>query len=183
MQFALLALHSHIGIVAISKQKKEEILKDLQENLKKAKDVIFVNFHGLNVSATNELRKLLRNLKVKYLVAKKTLIKKAFDSINFAGDMPELEGEIALAFSSDDPIVLARELKQFAKNHKIKFLGGVFENKYIDSNTVIMLANIPPREVLLAQFVNIINSPIQGTVVTLNGIITKFVRILSEIKK
>jgi len=168
----------------ITKQKKQEILKDLENNFKKAKLVVFVNFHGLNVSASAELRKLLREIGVKYLVAKKTLIKKALESFGFSGELPKLEGEISLALSEGDPLAPAKTLEQFAKKNKtIKLLGGVWDNKYINSETMMTLANIPSREVLLGQLVNVINSPIQGLVVTLNGITQKFVRVLSEISK
>jgi large subunit ribosomal protein L10 len=167
----------------ITKQKKEEILKDLKKALKKAKAVVFVNFHGLNVSISTQIRMALRKSGIKYFVTKKTLIRKAFEEFGFSGEMPVLEGEIALAISEDDPIVLAKELKSFFDKKNIKIAGGVFENRFIDDKTVVMLANIPPREVLLAQFVNVINSPIQGLVVTLDGVMGKFVRTLNEITK
>jgi large subunit ribosomal protein L10 len=170
--------------MSITRQKKGEILKDLEENFKKAKIIVFVNFHGLNVSAAAELRKLLREIGVKYLVAKKTLIKKALEGFGFGGELPKLEGEISLAFSESDPIISAKTLEQFAKKNKtIKLLGGIFENKYIGSEILVMLANIPPREVLLGQLVNVINSPIQGLVVTLNRVMENFLNVLSQIKK
>lgn len=167
----------------ITKQKKEEILKELKDNLKKSQIVIFVNFHGLDVAAANELRGILRGLGAKYTVAKKTLTKIALKEMSFSGDAPELEGEIGIAFSESDPITAAKELQKFAKEKEIKLIGGVFENKYIDGNTVVMLANIPSREVLLAQFANVINSPVKGMVVTLNGVMKNFVSALSQIKK
>lgn len=167
----------------ITKQKKTEILKDLKEALKKAKAVVFVNFHGLNVSISTQIRRVLRKSGIKYFVTRKTLIRKAFEEFGFSGEMPVLEGEIALAISEDDPIILVKELKNFFDKKNIKIIGGVFENRFIDEKTVVMLANIPSKEVLLAQFVNVINSPIQGTVVALNGIISKFVRTLNEVAK
>ncbi len=168
--------------MVVTKQKKEEILEKLKENLKKAKLVIFVNFHGLNVASAGELRKMLRKMEAGYSVAKKTLIKKAMEEIKFSGDMPGLEGEIGVAFSDNDSMETIKSLRDFAKKKNIKLIGGVFENKYIDDKTVIMLANIPPKEVLLAQFVNVINSPIQGVVVSLNEIMGNFVRVLNQIK-
>ncbi|MEK7575605.1 MAG: 50S ribosomal protein L10 [Patescibacteria group bacterium] len=167
----------------ITKQKKAEILENLKENIKKIAVLIFINFHGLSVAKSTELRRILRKNGAKYMVVKKTLIKKALDGFGFTGEMPALEGEIALAISSGDPIALAKELKQFSDKKNIKLTGGIFENRFIDEKTVIMLANIPPKEVLLARFVNVVNSPIQGTVVTLNGVINKFVRTLNEITK
>lgn len=166
-----------------TRQKKEEIIKDLKENLKKAKLIIFVNFHGLNVSAATQLRRLLGNIGARYLVAKKTLIKKALESFGLEGEILNLEGEVAMAFCEQDPILSAKAIEQFAKKNKaIKILGGVFENKYIGQKSVIMLANVPPREVLLGQFVHVINAPIQGLVVTLNGVMRNFVNVLNQIK-
>ncbi len=170
--------------MAITKQKKEEIIKNLQDNFKKAKIIVFVNFHGLNVAAAGELRDLLRDAGANYLVAKKTLIKRAFETIGFAGEMPELDGELGLAFSEDgDAVASAKTLKDFAKKNNIKLLGGVFENEFIGSETVVMLANIPSREVLLGQLVNVINSPIQGIAGTLNAVVSGFVRVISEVNK
>jgi len=168
----------------ITKQKKQEILKDLETNLKKAKIIIFINFHGLNVVTSHKLRKLLREIGVRYLVVKKTLAKKALEVVGFKGVMPNLEGELALAFSEQDPIISAKALEKFAKENKtIKLIGGVWDNKYINSEEVVMLANIPSREILLGKLVYIINSPIRGMVVTLNGVIKNLVSVLSQIKK
>ncbi len=170
--------------MAVTRQKKEEVLKSLKEGFKKAKIVMFVNFHGLNVKAANELRKILRGLGVSYGVAKKTLIKKALEGFSFEGVLPNLEGEIAVAVSENDSLETIKAVENFAKKNKtLKFAGGIFENKYIEGKTVVMLANIPPREILLGQLVNIINSPVRGLVVTLNGVTRKLVSVLSQIKK
>lgn len=168
--------------MAVTKQKKEEVLRKLKDGLKKSKFIVFVNFHGLNVASAGELRKMLRKMEAGYSVVKKTLIKKALEEIKFSGDIPELEGEIGVAFSENDSVETIKSLRDFAKKKNIKLIGGVFENKYIDDKTVIMLANIPPREILLAQLVNVINSPIQGVVVSLNEIMGNFVRVLNQIK-
>lgn len=169
--------------MAITKEKKKQIIDDLKEELKKARIIIFVNFHGLSVISAGDLRRKFREIGTKYKVAKKTLIKKTMEEFGFEGEWPELEGEVGVAFSEGDPIEPARILKDFAKKHNIKLLGGVFENKYIDADTIVMLANIPAKEVLLGQFVNIINSPIRGLVVTLNGVMRNFISVLSQIKK
>lgn len=171
--------------MAITRQKKEEILKEIEDKGKKSVSAIFVNFHGLNVAGATELRDILRNSGVDYLVAKKTLIKKAFDALKFKGEIPELDGEVAVAFGEKDAVAPAKEVFNFEKKHKdkIRMLGGVLEGEYIDSNKALALANIPSREVLYGKFVNVINSPIQGMVVTLNGVMKNFVSVLSQIKK
>ncbi len=169
--------------MAITKQKKEKILEELKKNLKKAQIVIFINFHGLNVSAAVKLRKLLLNLNTKYLVAKKTIIKKAMEEFNLTGVSFNLEGETALVFSEDCSLGFLKELNNFAQKENIKFLAGIFEKEYIDKNAVLKLASIPSKEILLCQFISVINQPMQGVVVTLNGIIKNLVSILNQIKK
>ncbi|OGI88404.1 50S ribosomal protein L10 [Candidatus Nomurabacteria bacterium RIFCSPLOWO2_01_FULL_33_24] len=155
----------------ITKDKKVEIIKILKEITAKAKSLIFVNFHGLSVSKISDLRRKLREQKVGYRVAKKTLIKKTLSNLKIEGNLPELEGEIALAWG-DDSIAPARGVYEFQKKYKdgIKIIGGIFEGKYMNQVEMNEIASIPPLQVLYGQFVNIINSPIQGLVIALNQI-------------
>jgi len=157
--------------MAITRPEKEKILKNLETGLRTAKIIIFVNFHGLNVTASHKLRKLLREIGVKYLVVKKTLVRKALEAVKFGGEMPKMEGELALAYSENDPLASAKAIEDFAKKNKtIKLIGGVFENGYLNAEKIIALANIPSREILLGKLVYVINSPIQRLVVALSRI-------------
>ncbi len=160
--------------MAITRQKKEEVLVGLQGNLKKAKFIAFVNFHGLSVALSSDLRRKLRAVGATYDVIKKTLVKKGLDDYKFGGALPEMEGETAIIISETDPISPSKVLQDFIKKNKIlKVTGGVFEENYVGPETITMLGSIPSREVLLAQIVNIINSPIQGFVVALDKIAEK----------
>src|SRR3989344_8437655 len=148
--------------MAITKVKKKELVADLTSELKDAPSVVFVNFHGLSVAETTNLRKNLREQGVSYRVAKKTLLRRALETTKTSGEIPELGGEVAIAYGTD-LLAPARESYNFEKTHKDSFriLGGIFEGKYLDQAGMLSIATIPPREVLLAQFVNLINSPIQ----------------------
>ncbi len=168
--------------MAVTRQKKETILQGLSGQFKEAQMVIFVNFHGLSTTATRKLRTLLRVTGSQYKVAKKTLIKKAMEALNVIGDMPNLEGEIALIFGADNLPVIAKSLIKFIKEHKeLTISGGILENKFIGSKMVSELATIPTREVLLAKLVYVINSPRQRLVGALGSDLRKFVNILSQI--
>jgi large subunit ribosomal protein L10 len=157
--------------MAITKAKKGEILSKIKEGLKHAKSLVFVNFHGLPVSGATELRRSLRGEGIGYFVAKKTLIRKAFADETLEGSMPELPGEIALAYG-EDLMAPAKGVYEFQKKNPdmVKIVGGVFEGKFMDASAMMAIATIPPREVLLAQFLNLINSPIQGLAVAVNEI-------------
>jgi large subunit ribosomal protein L10 len=157
--------------MALSKSKKKEVLTKVSEVADTAKSVVFVNFHGLTVGNSTEMRKQLRSAGVNYTVAKKTLAKKAFTEKGVKGTMPELEGELALAYS-DDLIAPAREVYQFEKKFdgKISILGGIFEGVYKDKAGMTEIASIPSQQVLYGMLVNLINSPIQRVVIALDQI-------------
>ena len=158
----------------ITKQQKSEIIDSIKKDVKKSSIVMFANFHGLNVKLTSELRKLLRQVGAKYFVTRKTLVKKALEIIAPAGEMPNLEGEVAIVYTEGEPLPSASALNGFAKKNKfLKILGGIFENQYIGMERLVALASIPSREVLLSQILNIISSPKRGLVVALSEIAKK----------
>jgi large subunit ribosomal protein L10 len=152
------------------KSKKEEMVKELEKAVKDSGTVVFVNFHGLKVSDETVLRRDLRNQGVNYKVSRKTLLKRALNG-KATGELPELSGEVAIAYSADQTAG-AREIYNFQKNHKgiLNILGGIFDGKFVDSVKMTEIGMIPSREVLYAQFVNLINSPIQRFAVVLSQI-------------
>lgn len=154
----------------LTKQKKEEMVKELEGVAKDNKSLVFVNFKGMNVADETILRRDLRNQGVGYKIFRKTLLKYAFTG-KAEGEIPELDGEIAIAYS-EDSIASPREIYNFQKTHKgiPSIVGGIFEGKFIGREKMTELAMIPSREVLYAQFVNLINSPIQGLVTVLDKI-------------
>ena len=157
--------------MALSKEKKQEILNKLGDIVKKAKSIVFVNFHGLSVADANELRSQLREAGVDYTVAKKTLIRKALEATKFGGEVPNLDGELALAYGVDN-LAPAKGIYDFQQTHKekVQILGGIFEGEYRDKLSMNEIAAIPGRDVLIAQILNVINSPIQGLVIALDAI-------------
>ena len=160
--------------MAITKEKKKEILGNLKSALKDAASVVFVNFHGLTVIDTSNLRNKLREAGVSYFVAKKTIVKRALSEEKIEGDMPELEGELAIAYGKD-LIAPARGIYEFQKKHKgsIAIIGGIFEKAYKNKEEMVEIASIPEPQVLRGMFVNVINSPIQGLAAALDAIAQK----------
>ena len=158
----------------ISQDKKKEILKKVSEAIKGAKSLVFVNFHGLGVADSTKIRRELRGKGISYTVAKKTLVKKALEGEKISGEIPVLEGELGLAYG-EDLMSPAREIYEFQKklDQKLSILGGIFEGQYKNKEEMLSIASIPPLQTLYAQFVNIINSPIAGLVVSLKAIADK----------
>lgn len=157
----------------ITKAKKQEMLSKLA-TVAKNPSVVFVNFHGLPMPETVELRSALRKNGVGLLVAKKTLVRKAFSEAGIAGELPATEGELALAYSQD-ALAAAREVYAFQKKFdgKLAIQGGTFESTFQNKVQMMEIAQIPDRQTLLGMFVNVINSPIQGLAVALNAVAEK----------
>ena len=165
--------------MALQKSKKTEIIKDLSKVFTDSTSVVFVNFHGMNVADETILRRDLRGKEVGYKVSRKTFLKRALEG-KAKGEAPELPGEIAIAYlpaqaGSKDETITPREIYNFQKTHKgiLEILGGIFEGQFINADRMKEIAMIPSREVLYAQVVNLVNSPIQRFAMVLNEIASK----------
>ncbi len=160
--------------MAKTRDQKKEVVSILENISKESKSVVFVNFTKFLVKDETLLRNKLRQSGVSYKVVKKTLLKKGFDKSSITGEMPELEGMVAVAYG-DDLIAPAREVYDFQKTHKdnVAIVGGVFEGKYMNKEEMMSIATIPSTQVLYGQFVNLINTPIQQFVTALSKIAEK----------
>jgi large subunit ribosomal protein L10 len=159
--------------MAITKDKKKAILDKL-DGIKNSESIVFVNFKGLPVAETTAMRRELAKGDVAYYVAKKTLVKKAFTEAGIEGDMPTLDGELAVVYGND-ATGPAREVFAFQKKFdgKVTILGGIFEHKFVGKSQMEEIAQIPSMHVLRGMFVNVINSPIQGFTMAIKAIADK----------
>jgi len=155
----------------ITKEKKKELVEKIAKALKGSKSVVFANFQHLIVADDMAMRKALRKEGVGYLVVRKTLAKIALKDAGISGTMPEFVAELAMIYG-DDLTAPAREFYAFQKKYKdnVKIVGGIFEGKYMTVEEMTAIAMIPSQKTLYAQFVNLINSPIQRFAVVLNQI-------------
>lgn len=160
--------------MAITRAKKEEIVGEIENAIRDAGSLAFVSFKGLTVAETSTMRRALRALGLRYVVAKKTLAKRAFMSAGYEGEVPELPGEFAFVYGADQ-VAPAREVNEFVKKNKDKLsiVGGVFENRFMNASEMRSIATIPSLQTLHAQFVMLINSPIQRFAMAVNEIAKK----------
>jgi large subunit ribosomal protein L10 len=156
--------------MAITKAKKEIILAKLEGVKGEAESIVFVKFNGMTVAATTAMREELRQKGVGYFVAKKTLMTRTFGE-SFEGDMPQLDGEIAIAYSTD-AIATAQNVKEFAAKYKnnLAIVGGVFQGVFKSQSEMIEIASIPSLHVLRGMFAQLVNSPRQRFAVVLSKV-------------
>ena len=166
-------------------QQKQQVVKELSEKMSSAQAMVFVDYRGLTVEQDTELRNALRKAGVEYKVVKNTLIRFAAKENNIDALEQYLNGPTAVALSAEDPVAPAKVISEFAKKYdKLQIKSGVVDKKVIDVEGVKALAELPPREVLIAKvlggfnapisgFVNVLNANIRGLVVALNAIAEK----------
>ncbi|HLD70722.1 MAG TPA: 50S ribosomal protein L10 [Negativicutes bacterium] len=162
--------------MALTKEKKSKSLESLKEKIAKQKSVIFADFSKVNSADLFKLRKELKENGCSLKVGKKTLVRIAFgqSGISFWNNIQKVvPGQLALVFGIDDEIAPARLANKFAKtNENFKILGGIFENRFIDRERALVLANLPTRNELLGRMVG-----------SLSSSMASFVRVLDKISK
>jgi len=171
--------------MAITKQHKKQIIDDFEEKIKRSKSIVFTNFFGVGANDINNLRNKFKEQDSEYLVAKKTLMEKAFINAGIDGVNPRsFKGEVAAIFGYADEVSPAKIVYDFAKKHEqMEFVGGVLEKQFINADKVKALAQLPTREVLYAQIVGSIKAPITGFVNVLAGNLRGLVTVLKAIEE
>lgn len=163
--------------MAITKVKKGQILKDLEEKFSRAKSVYFAENKGLTVKNVTELRSRLHKSGIDFVVAKKTLMKLAAKNQN----LPEitddvLTGPIAAVIGYDeDMIVPSKMVKDFGDSieGKVVLTGGIMEGRLLSKAEAVELASLPSKLQLLARLVGSMKSPLTGFYMVIKGLSEK----------
>lgn len=148
---------------------KVAIVDEVKDRLEQSSGVVVTEYRGLSVAALAELRGQLRPVGGKYKVYKNTLVRRAVDDAGVNLDTDFLVGPTALAFTEETPEgkpgdlpTVAKVLRDFAKaNPDLIIKGGLFEGEGIDADGVKALADVEPREVLLAKLAGLMQAPMQ----------------------
>lgn len=141
-------------------EKKQAVVAEIKENLNNAVSVVLVNARGLTVAKDSELRKKLRESGIFYKVYKNTMLKFAIKDSKFEPLIEYLNGPTAVAISYDDATASARIMnKEMQDEENFQFKAAVIDGVFYDTNGVNAIANIPPREELLAKLLGSFKSP------------------------
>lgn len=164
------------------KDAKQQVVNEIKEKFQRAEAVVLVDYRGLNVAEVTELRKRFREAGADYKVYKNTLMTRALTELGMEELIPYLTGPNAVALGYDDPVVPAKIISEFAKDHdKLEVKAGMISRKVIGAEGVKSLANLPSKEVLVAQALGGLNAPITGFVNVLQGNIRNLVYALNAI--
>lgn len=165
--------------MAISREKKKQLVEDLKQKLDDTEVIILTDFRGLSVSDQQELRVKLRDTSADYQVVKNTLTKIALEAIDRPVPEEQLEGPTALALLGDDISGPTKVLLDFAKETGVLHVkGGIIGGRLINAKEVEDLADLPPLETLLAQVIGALQGPASKLVGVLEAPASELVRTL-----
>lgn len=145
----------------MARPEKVQAVKDIREGLEGSEAVFLTEYRGLSVQAVQDLRRTLRASGAEYKVVKMTLAKLAAGDAGIDGLDEYLAGPTALAFAKTDPVATAKALKDFSKDHEVFILkAGYFSGNILSPEEISKLAEIAPREVLLAMIAGAAKAPL-----------------------
>jgi large subunit ribosomal protein L10 len=167
----------------IAKVAKAEKVTALHTKFVDAKAAILADFSGLNVQQMAELRSHLRQAVVELQVVKNTLARRAVEETSFVPLEHHFVGPTSVAFSQHDAVAMAKALTEYAKREpKLSLRVGFIEGQLLSPAQIAALAELPPREVLLARMLASVQSPLAGFVGVLQGVLRQFVYALQAVK-
>ncbi len=161
---------------------KADTVGTLRRAIDAQKAAVVAEFRGLTVAEITSLRKKLRAVNAEFKVVKNTLMKRAAKDTDFGQLDKYFEGPTAVALTHGDPVALAKAMKDFAgASPKVRIKAGLFDGKVLGSKDVEAMADVPPREVLLARLAGGLASPISRLAQALSGTPRKLAYALNSI--
>jgi len=146
--------------LAISKQRKAELVAQYVEQLKQSQGVILADYRGLSVDDMNKIRHAMRPIGGKFQVVKNRLVALALREVEMSLPEEWLTGPTVIGFCHDEVPPVAKALKDAAKDlGALRVKGGLVGLAVVSAEQVYTIADLPPREVLLAHVLGTINAP------------------------
>lgn len=153
------------------KSDKQKDLEALKKDFQKAQNIFLAGFEKLTVAQDFELRKTVRGAGGNYRVIKNNLAEKASKGTPAEGIMGSLAGMTSMAYTSKDPVALAKALTTYAKNNPtFTFKAGLVEGRVVEVKSIQDLASLPSREEILAKVLFLIQASAQRLVTAVNGV-------------
>lgn len=164
------------------KSEKVEAVSELHEKFARAVSAVLADFRGLTVQEITDLRQQLRDASLELAVVKNTLARLAVQETAFEKLSPYLKGPTSITFSYRDSVAPAKVLSAYGRRQpKLAVRAGLFEGELVPAEKIAEIADLPPRDVILAQALAAMQGPLAGLVGTLEGVLRTLIGTLQAI--
>jgi large subunit ribosomal protein L10 len=159
------------------KQYKLDEVNNLITKLKEKKNIILTNFSGTKVKGLNQLRRNLREKGAEYKVVKNNLFRRALKEAGCKDISEQIRGPIAVAFTDGDLSEVAKVLKEFKKEYEnFNYSIGIMQNMVYNEGEIKRIAELPSKDVMIAQLMYLISGPATGIAMITNQIVASLAR-------
>lgn len=166
-------------------EEKRRIAEELSARLREAGTIYLTDFTGLDVASITELRDLLQEKGLRYRVVKNTLMRRALEGLDLPDISDHLAGPTALVLGDDDPVLPAKVMRQFAEEHEdrpvVKI--GIVDRRTVAPEEVDALAQLPPRDELLAGIAGGLTAAAAGIAGALAALLRDIACMVEEVAK
>ena len=167
-----------------NREQKAQAISEFSEGLGQATNAFLIDFKGITVPQVTELRKQVRETGSDYVVLKNTLALIAVKDSPLVKMSQQFTGMTAVAYNKTDAVALAKVLTKFAKDvPAVQFKGALLAGQVLPASEIQNIANLPSREELIAKLLYLMQHPIRGLAVVLNGTIRNMAVVLDQIAK
>jgi large subunit ribosomal protein L10 len=164
------------------KPEKVGSVAQLHDKFARAVSAVLADFRGLTVQELTDLRQQLRDASLELAVVKNTLARLAVRETDFEKLSPYLKGPTSITFSYRDTVAPAKVLSTYVrKQPKLAVRAGLFEGEIVPAERIAEIADLPPRDVLLALTLAAMQGPMVGLVGVLQGVLSTFIGTLQAI--
>ncbi|MEI8011554.1 MAG: 50S ribosomal protein L10 [Candidatus Omnitrophota bacterium] len=171
-------------MMKVGKIFREKVTKTLRDGIEKQQNVFIVNFVNTPSSVICSLRKVLQQKKAEVVLSRNSLARVAIQGTALASITDKIEGQTLFIWTNADPVEISKILIKFAeKNEKFAIRGGVVNSQLLGKDDVKRLSDLPAREVLVAQLLGTLQSPMTRLARTLNGKTVELLSILKQISE
>jgi large subunit ribosomal protein L10 len=166
------------------KEEKTTLVEELAASFGRASIALISEYTGVKAAESDDLRRRIRAANGEFRVAKNTLVRRAIKDTSYAALEPALGGPVGIILSYADPVELAKTVGSFKElGDRFKIRGGVLDGKPITAAEVDALASLPPREVIFAQLLGLLQAPATRLARLLNEPGSALARLLGAIEK
>jgi len=163
---------------------RENLEDNIKKRLKESDSIFIIKYSKLSAPDLTALRQSLKGVNATLFVAKNSVTRRALAGAKLDNLVKSVEGPCGLVFAKGELVDTSRALYNFYRGHEqLKLECGLIKDKFLDKKDIEILACLPSKEVLRAQLVMTLNSPISGLVCVLRQTLTKIVYCLDEIKR